>query len=152
MPLIARSMGSRSMRQKLPSRTSSADSYRIPIILKRRIGSYFSEQASTLVYWWCATALETVTQSELSQRERRISESEKLTKGIGMRDHYDFSESVKNPYAKKLKRQVTIRLDEDTIAYFKNLAEQKDLPYQSLINLYLRDCAQSHKDLKLEWQ
>ena len=44
------------------------------------------------------------------------------------------------------------RLDEDTITYFKNLAEEKDLPYQSLINLYLRDCAQSHKDLKLEWQ
>ncbi|WP_280571057.1 BrnA antitoxin family protein [Chromohalobacter sp. 296-RDG] len=57
-----------------------------------------------------------------------------------------------NPYAKKLKKQVTIRLDEDTIAYFKNLAEEKDLPYQSLINLYLRDCAQSHKDLKIEWQ
>nr|WP_290699351.1 BrnA antitoxin family protein [Halomonas sp. UBA3074] len=91
-------------------------------------------------------------QFELSQRARRINESEKLTKGIGMREHYDFSESVKNPYAKKLKKQVTIRLDEDTITYFKNLAEEKDLPYQSLINLYLRDCAQSHKDLKLEWQ
>ncbi|KGK43325.1 antitoxin, partial [Nitrincola sp. A-D6] len=51
-----------------------------------------------------------------------------------------------------LKKQVTIRLDEDTVAYFKNLAEEKDLPYQSLINLYLRDCAQSHKDLKIEWQ
>ena len=46
-----------------------------------------------------------------------------------MRDHYDFSESAKNPYAKKLKKQVTIRLDEDTIAYFKYLAEQKDLPF-----------------------
>ncbi|WP_280564526.1 BrnA antitoxin family protein [Chromohalobacter sp. 48-RD10] len=57
-----------------------------------------------------------------------------------------------NPYAKKLKKQVTVRLDEGTIAYFKNLAEEKDLPYQSLINLYLRDCAQSHKDLKIEWQ
>lgn len=73
-------------------------------------------------------------------------------KGIDMRDHYDFTDSVKNPYAKKLKKQVTIRLDEDTVAYFKNLAEKKDLPYQSLINLYLRDCAQSHKDLKIEWQ
>ena len=50
------------------------------------------------------------------------------------------------------KKQVTIRLDEDTVAYFKNLAEKKDLPYQSIINLYLRDCAQSHKDLKIEWQ
>lgn len=69
-----------------------------------------------------------------------------------MRDDYDFSKSTKNPYAKKLKKQVTIRLDEDTIAYFKDLAEKKDLPYQSLINLYLSDCAQSQKDLKIEWQ
>jgi len=60
-----------------------------------------------------------------------------------MRDNYDFSKSVKNPYTKKLKKQVTIRLDQDTISYFKQLAE-------SLINLYLRDCAQSHRDLK--WQ
>ena len=67
-----------------------------------------------------------------------------------MRDNYDFSNSVKNPYAKKLKKQVTIRLDEDTIIYFKGLADDKGIPYQSLINLYLRDCAQSHKDLKWE--
>ena len=67
-----------------------------------------------------------------------------------MRDKYDFTYSVKNPYTKKLKKQVTIRLDEDTIGYFKKLAEDKGLPYQSLINLYLRDCAQTHKDLK--WQ
>lgn len=67
-----------------------------------------------------------------------------------MRDKYDFTKSVKNPYIKKLKKQVTIRLDEDTITYFKDMAEDKGLPYQSLINLYLRDCAQSHKDLK--WQ
>lgn len=57
-----------------------------------------------------------------------------------------------NLHAKKLKKQVTIRLDEDTVEYFKNLAEKKNLPYQSLINLYLRDCAQSQKDLKIEWQ
>ena len=67
-----------------------------------------------------------------------------------MRDKYDVTNSVKNPYIKKLKKQVTIRLDEDTITYFKDMAEDKGLPYQSLINLYLRDCAQSHKDLK--WQ
>ena len=69
-----------------------------------------------------------------------------------MRDNYDFSNSVKNPYAKKLKKQVTIRLDEDTVEYFKGLAEDKGIPYQSLINLYLRDCAQSHRDLKMQWQ
>lgn len=69
-----------------------------------------------------------------------------------MRDHYDFSESIKNPYSKKLKKQVTIRLDEDTIGYFKHMSEEKGIPYQSLINLYLRDCAQSNRDLKLKWQ
>ena len=67
-----------------------------------------------------------------------------------MREHYDFSNSIENPYAKRLKKQVTIRLDEDTISYFKQLADDKGIPYQSLINLYLRDCAQNHKDLK--WQ
>jgi uncharacterized protein (DUF4415 family) len=69
-----------------------------------------------------------------------------------MRKSYDFSKSVPNPYAQKLKKQITIRLDEDTIAYFKEMAEDKGIPYQSLINLYLRDCAQSHRDLKLKWQ
>lgn len=87
-----------------------------------------------------------------SLRVKLTSVNEKRTKGIDMRDDYDFSKSVKKPYAKKLKKQVTIRLDEDTIEYFKKLAEEKDLPYQSLINLYLRDCAQSHKDLKMEWK
>mgnify|MGYP000122312028 FL=1 len=69
-----------------------------------------------------------------------------------MRKHYDFSDSVPNPYAQKLKKQITIRLDEDTISYFKGMAEDKGIPYQSLINLYLRDCAQAHRDLKLQWQ
>ena len=69
-----------------------------------------------------------------------------------MRKNYDFSNSVPNPYAQKLKKQITIRLDEDTIEYFKTMAEQKGLPYQNLINLYLRDCAQTHRDLKMVWQ
>ncbi|MDB4307756.1 BrnA antitoxin family protein [Gammaproteobacteria bacterium] len=69
-----------------------------------------------------------------------------------MRKEYDFSESVPNPYAQRLKKQITIRLDKDTIAYFKDMAEEKGIPYQSLINLYLRDCAASNRDLKLQWQ
>ena len=68
-----------------------------------------------------------------------------------MRDNYDFSKSIKNPYAKRMKKQITIRLDENTIDYFKNLAEEKGIPYQSLINLYLRDCAETHKKLKVKW-
>ena len=69
-----------------------------------------------------------------------------------MRKQYDFSNSVPNPYAQKLKKQITIRLDKDTIAYFKGMADDKGIPYQSLINLYLRDCAQNHRDLKIQWQ
>ena len=69
-----------------------------------------------------------------------------------MRKHYDFSNASKNPYAKRLKRSVTIRLDESTVEYFKTLAEETDLPYQSLINLYLRDCAASGRKLALTWR
>jgi uncharacterized protein (DUF4415 family) len=68
-----------------------------------------------------------------------------------MKKHYDFSNARPNPYAKRLKKQVTIRLDEETIAYFKALAEGMSIPYQTLINLYLRDCAASRKRLRLEW-
>ena len=66
-----------------------------------------------------------------------------------MREHYDFSGSTPNPYAKKAQKQITIRLDEDTIAYFKGMAQERGMPYQSLINLYLRDCMQSRRPLKL---
>ena len=69
-----------------------------------------------------------------------------------MRKHYDFSESKPNPYAKSLKKQITLRLEEPTIAYFRGLAEEIGMPYQSLINLYLRDCAQSDRKLKLDWK
>lgn len=69
-----------------------------------------------------------------------------------MRKEYDFSKSRKNPYAKQLKKQVTIRLDEETIDYFKSLSDDTNIPYQSLINLYLRDCAQKHKKLNLTWK
>ena len=68
-----------------------------------------------------------------------------------MRDKYDFSKSRKNPYVRRLKKPVTIRLDEETIAYFKEMAERKGIPYQSLINLYLRDCAERNRDLKVKW-
>lgn len=69
-----------------------------------------------------------------------------------MRENYDFSDSTVNPYAKRLKKQITIRLDKETIDYFKKLAEDKGIPYQSLINLYLRDCASTNKDLQLNWK
>ena len=68
-----------------------------------------------------------------------------------MRDEYDFSRSVKNPYLARPKKQVTIRLDAEVIDWFKALAEEKGIPYQSLINLYLRDCAESARKLELNW-
>lgn len=68
-----------------------------------------------------------------------------------MRDEYDFSQSVPNPYSKKLKKQVTIRLEEDVVDYFKQVAAEIGIPYQSLINLYLRDCARSQRKPSLDW-
>ena len=70
-----------------------------------------------------------------------------------MRAHYDFSKmkARKNPYAKLLKQPVTIRLDRDTVAYFKAMAAKTGLPYQKLINLYLRDCAANRRQLSLQW-
>jgi predicted DNA binding CopG/RHH family protein len=69
-----------------------------------------------------------------------------------MHKQYVFSDSVPNPSVQKLKKQITIRLDEETIAYFKDMAKDKVIPYQSLINLHLRGCAQAHRNLKLQWQ
>jgi predicted DNA binding CopG/RHH family protein len=69
-----------------------------------------------------------------------------------MRKHYDFSNARKNPYAAQLKKSVTIRLDEGSISYFKGMAEETGIPYQSLINLYLKDCAATGKRLNLAWE
>ena len=70
-----------------------------------------------------------------------------------MRKEYDLTKlkSRKNPYAKHLKQQVTIRLGVDIITYFKELAEETGIPYQNLINLYLRDCVASGRRPSLEW-
>ena len=89
--------------------------------------------------------------SELFQPARLISLNNANIGGDAVRDNYDFSNSIPNPYAKKLKKQITIRIDQDTIDYFKLMAEEKQVPYQSLINLYLRDCAQSNRQLNLSW-
>ncbi|WP_405226766.1 BrnA antitoxin family protein [Lentisalinibacter sediminis] len=71
-----------------------------------------------------------------------------------MKPEYDFSKmkSRKNPYAAKLKRQVTIRLGEDVIDYFKAMSEETGIPYQSLINLYLRDCMEQGRKLEMDWR
>jgi uncharacterized protein (DUF4415 family) len=69
-----------------------------------------------------------------------------------MRKEYDFSKAEKNPYANKLKKQITIRLDEDAISYFKSMSQKTGITYQNLINLYLKDCAVSHRKLSFKWQ
>ncbi len=70
-----------------------------------------------------------------------------------MRTHYDFQKmkGEKNPYLGRLKQPITIRLDKGTVAYFKTLATELGMPYQNLINLYLRDCAATQKKLELKW-
>ena len=68
-----------------------------------------------------------------------------------MREEYDLSKSTKNRYAKKLRKAVTIRLGVDIIEYFKGISEETGIPYQTLINLYLRDCARSNRKLDLNW-
>ncbi len=70
-----------------------------------------------------------------------------------MKDEYDFSQmkARKNPYASKLKKPVTMRLSEDVISYFKSMADEANVPYQSLINLYLRDCVAQHRKIDISW-
>ncbi len=68
-----------------------------------------------------------------------------------MKEEYGFSQSIKNPYVKKIKKQVTIRLEDEVISYFKKLAEETGIPYQSLINLYLQDCVKMQRKPSLEW-
>ena len=69
-----------------------------------------------------------------------------------MKDNYNFSKGIKNPYAKKLKKQITIRIDADAIEYFKEQAADVGISYQNLINLYLRDCAQQRRKLTFSWK
>ena len=69
-----------------------------------------------------------------------------------MKKEYDFSNAQPNPYAKKLKSQITINLDVETINYFKEQAVTSGIPYQTLINLYLGDCARNKRQLRLAWE
>ena len=68
-----------------------------------------------------------------------------------MKKEYDFTQGRKNPYAKSLKKQITIRLDACTVDYFKSLADESGISYQNLINLFLQDCANQKKKPKMKW-
>lgn len=69
-----------------------------------------------------------------------------------MKDEYDFTNAKKNPYAKKLKQQVTINLDIDVVSFFKEMSSSTGIPYQTLINLYLTDCMKNRRELHLTWE
>lgn len=70
-----------------------------------------------------------------------------------MKEEYDLAnmKSRKNPYASQLKKPITIRINEDVLVYFKNMAEESGVPYQSLINLYLKDCAENNRKIDIDW-
>jgi uncharacterized protein (DUF4415 family) len=68
-----------------------------------------------------------------------------------MKEEYDFSKSTRNPYIKKLKKQVTIRLEEEVVEYFRKLSEETGIAYQTLINLYLQDCVKTKRKPSMEW-
>lgn len=69
-----------------------------------------------------------------------------------MREEYDFSNARKNPYIRKMKKQITINIDSDTIDYFKEQSESYGIPYQTLINLYLSDCVNNKRELHMTWK
>lgn len=75
-----------------------------------------------------------------------------MSEVTNMLTEYDFSHARQNPYAKRLKKQITINIDTNTIEYFKKQAESSGIPYQTLINLYLADCAANNKQLHISWQ
>jgi hypothetical protein len=69
-----------------------------------------------------------------------------------MRKHYDFSKAKLNPYARLLKKVVTLKLDERTVEYFEGLSKETGIPYRALINLYLRECAASQRKPVIQWK
>ncbi len=75
----------------------------------------------------------------------------KKLQGDAIRDEYDFTNSIKNPYAKHIKKQISIRIENDTINYFKDLAKETGISYQNLINSYLTECAHKHVKPELKW-
>lgn len=68
-----------------------------------------------------------------------------------MKKEYDFSQAKRNPYSGQLKKAITIRIDEDSITYFKDMADETGLPYQILMNMYLKDCAENKRKLDIKW-
>jgi predicted DNA binding CopG/RHH family protein len=87
-----------------------------------------------------------------SRREGPATLKHSNTRGTQMHKEYDFSGSIRNPYARKLKKAISIRIDPDTITYFKKLAEETGIPYQNLMNHYLAECASKGLKPSLVWE
>ena len=88
---------------------------------------------------------------ERQPEERKVSIGSVFRRDA-MKEEYDFSDAIKNPYSKRLKKQITININNETVAYFKAQSEEVGIPYQTLINLYLSDCAAHGRKLNLSWQ
>jgi len=95
------------------------------------------------------TVIEKMTEFELFRHEKLTRLKPHNMEEDNMRDHYDFSNGIKNPYADRLKKQITIRLDDSVIDYFKNMAEETGMTYQNIINYYLLDCVKEKKHLEV---
>jgi uncharacterized protein (DUF4415 family) len=118
------------------------------------IVSCFLESALGSASWLFAiVSVKAIESLELFQPAKQIKANRRVIKDRTMRSHYDSSKlkAKRNPYIKYLKQPVTIRLDKESIAYFQALAAETGLPYQQLINLYLRDCASNKRKLSLKW-
>ncbi len=129
-------------------------SFTMTSILIGKTVSYYSVSVQGFVYYWFAIVIEKVMRLFISFRpEKRPIVKRTITNGDRMKDEYDLSKmkSRPNPYAKRLKKQVTLRMREDVIDYFKTMAEETGIPYQSLINFYLADCMASERQLQMTW-
>jgi len=114
------------------------------------------EEAATVFYDEMAIV---IGDTEHSGEEDRLKQAQVkrnsitiFERGVSMKEEYDFSNGVRNPYVKKLKKQITINIDNDTVDFFKEQSKESGIPYQTLINLYLSDCAKHKKQLQISWE
>ncbi len=110
-----------------------------------------SSQLNLLMVCHCYRKV--IPKSELYLLVKLQRMSQNATEGEFMQNEYDLSKmkSRPNPYAKRLKKQVTLCMEEDIVEYFKNMSKEAGIPYQSMINLYLRECVSSNRKLKINW-
>ena len=111
-----------------------------------------SSKTNLLVVCHCYRESETVIRIISARKATKTESGFMESEVLPMLNEYDFSNAVKNPYTKTLKKQITINLDSSTVDYFKSLAERYGVPYQTLMNLYLRDCAVNQRQPQISWR